>query len=195
MNKDSLIRFIQSTQPLSPAKAGQIADMYLPKKILKNELVLKESHVCNESYFVESGLMRAYIYDLDGNDVTIAFYSKNTLGSDMFSFFQQVRSKENIQALTDCDTWYINYATMQESFHAIPEFRDFGRSNLINNYGALQQRMLSMLQQTAEQRYLDLVHSNPEIFQIAPLKTIATYLGITDTSLSRIRRELSKNSH
>lgn len=192
MNKDNLVSFIQNTSPLSRAKAEQLADKYLPKKILKNEYILKEGHICNAAYFVESGLMRAYIYDLDGNDVTISFYSENDPATDMFSFFQRVKSKENIQAITDCETWYITYDTMQESFHNIPEFREFGRSNLINTYGALKQRMLSMLQETAEQRYLNLLSSNPEILQIAPLKTIATYLGITDTSLSRIRREFVK---
>jgi CRP-like cAMP-binding protein len=112
--------------------------------------------------------------------------------SDLLSFFKRIPSKENIQALTDCQTWYITYGDMQESFHAIPEFREFGRLNIINQFGILQQRMLSMLQQTGEQRYGDLVYANPEILQHAPLKYIATYLGITDTSLSRIRKEFMK---
>jgi len=86
----------------------------------------------------------------------------------------------------------MTYETMQESFHAIPEFREFGRLNLINNYGALKNRMLSMIQETAEQRYINLINSDPEILQVAPLKNIATYLGITDTSLSRIRKEFAK---
>lgn len=81
---------------------------------------------------------------------------------------------------------------MQVSFHTIPEFREFGRLNIINNYGILKQRMLSMLQETAEQRYSHLIHSNPEILRNAPLKNIASYLGITDTSLSRIRKEFIK---
>jgi len=112
--------------------------------------------------------------------------------SDLLSFFKRIPAKENIQALTDCQTWYITYDDMQESFHAIPEFREFGRLNIINQFGILQQRMLSMLQLTVEQRYSDLVHAHPEILQNAPLKFIATYLGITDTSLSRIRKEFIK---
>jgi CRP-like cAMP-binding protein len=192
MNKTSLIRFIQDILPVSPAKAEQIAEKYYPKKILKNEYLLKEGHVCRASHFVESGLLRAFIYDINGNDVTIAFYPENVLATAIFSFFKQVNSTENIQALTDCEIWSITYDDMQESFHAIPEFRDFGRLNLINNYGALQKRMLSMLQESAEQRYINLINSNPEILKIAPLKNIATYLGITDTSLSRIRKEFAK---
>jgi DNA-binding MurR/RpiR family transcriptional regulator len=81
---------------------------------------------------------------------------------------------------------------MQESFHTIPEFREFGRLNITNQFGILQQRMLSTLHETAEQRYSHLINANPEVFQHAPLKQIASYLGITDTSLSRIRKEFTK---
>lgn len=81
---------------------------------------------------------------------------------------------------------------MQQSFHAMPEFREFGRLKLVNSYSILKQRMLSALQETAEQRYTDLINSSPEIFQHVPLKFIASYLGIADTSLSRIRKEFIK---
>jgi hypothetical protein len=74
----------------------------------------------------------------------------------------------------------------------MPEFREFGRTILVNAYAQLKQRMLAMIQETAEQRYAYLLQTNPDIFQHAPLKNIATYLGITDTSLSRIRKEFSK---
>ncbi|MHA4810123.1 Crp/Fnr family transcriptional regulator [Flavitalea flava] len=177
---------------MSNAKAEQIAEKFKWRKTLRNEYLLKEGSVCSESHFIEEGIVRSYIYDLEGKDVTTAFCSKRMFASDLLSFFKRIPSKENIQALTDCQTWYITYDDMQESFHTIPEFREFGRLNIINQYGILQQRMLSMLQQTAEQRYGDLVYVNPEILQHAPLKYIATYLGITDTSLSRIRKEFIK---
>jgi CRP-like cAMP-binding protein len=192
MNKDNLIQFVQNVLPMSAGKAEQIVEKFKAREIPKNGYVSKEGAICKESHFMEEGLMRAYIYDLDGNDVTTAFYSTNQSAVDPFSFFKQVPSKENIQALTDCKTWYMTYEDMQVSFHTIPEFREFGRLNIINNYGILKQRMLSMLQETAEQRYSHLIHSNPEILQNAPLKNIASYLGITDTSLSRIRKEFIK---
>jgi CRP-like cAMP-binding protein len=189
MNKGNLIQFIQNVFPLSDTKAEQLAENYKSKEIAKNDLILKAGAVCNASYFIEDGLMRAYTYDLEGNDVTTAFYSRNTYATEIFSFFKQVPSSEYIQALTDCKTWRLTYNDMQISFHAIPEFRDFGRLNIINNYGLLKQRMLSTLHETAEERYANLINSNPEILQIAPLKHIASYLGITDTSLSRIRKD------
>jgi CRP-like cAMP-binding protein len=192
MDKTNLVNFILNVLPMSPVKAAQIADNYRQKKVLKNGYVLKEGEICNAIYFVASGLLRAYTYDVDGNDVTTAFYPENTSAGDIFAFFKRLPSKEYVQAVTDCETWYMSYDEMQTNFHTIPEFRDFGRLNIINNYGILKQRMLSMLQETAEQRYVNLMNSHPGILQVAPLKHIATYLGITDTSLSRIRKEIVK---
>jgi len=192
MNKDNLIQLFQNVLPMSADKAEQLAKKFKARKIVRNEYLLKEGTVCNESHFIDEGVMRSYIYDLDGNDVTTAFYSKKMHTSDLLSFFKRTPSKEYIQALTDCETWYITYEDMQANFHTIPEFREFGRLNIINQYGILKQRMLSMLQETAEQRYINLINSNPEVIQNVPLKYIASYLGITDTSLSRIRKDFIK---
>ncbi len=192
MNKDNLIRFFQHVLPMSSHKAEQLVEKFEAREIARNEYLLKEGSVCNESHFIEEGIMRSYAYDIDGNDVTTAFYSKKSLISDLLSFFKRIPSKENIQAVTDCQTWYISYEDMQTSFHAYPEYREFGRLNIINHYGILKQRMLSMIQQTAEQRYIDLINLHPELLQNVPLKYIASYLGITDTSLSRIRKGFIK---
>ena len=192
MNKDNLIQFFEGVLPMGTAKAEQLAEKFKARKIARNGYLFKDGAVCNESHFIEGGIMRAYTYDVEGNDVTTAFYSKKMFPSDMLSFFKRVPSKECIQALSDCETWYLTYDDMQDNFHTIPEFREFGRLNIINQYGILKQRMLSMLQETAEQRYSSLINSNPEVIQNVPLKYIASYLGITDTSLSRVRKDFVK---
>jgi len=81
---------------------------------------------------------------------------------------------------------------LQTLFHNIPEFREFGRMILVKGFIAFKQRALSLINETAEQRLENLVKVRPEIFQKAPLKNIASFLGVTDTSLSRIRREIAK---
>lgn len=177
---------------MNQTKVGQIVEKFEPMEIERNSYLLKAGAVCNAYHFIEKGIMRSYTNNLEGDDVTTAFYSENSFASDLLSFFNRSPSREYIQAITDCETWYITYDDMQESFHTMPEFRELGRLKLVNSYSVLKERMLSMLQQTAEQRYSDLINSNPEIFQHVPLKYIASYLGITDTSLSRIRKEFAK---
>ena len=189
---DILIDFFQHSNLVSSNKAEEIASHFSEKIVLKNEYQVREGQVCNEYLFLETGFMRAFTYDTDGNDITTAFYPKKHIVFEVSSFFNRAPSREIIVALSDCTGWYITYDQLQVLFHSIPEFREFGRSVLVEGYIALKQRMLSLINETAESRYTALVNKNAEIFQNAPLKYVASYLGITDTSLSRIRKEFSK---
>ena len=134
--------------------------------------------------------MRAFTHDVDGNDVTTEFYSNNQIVFEVASYFLRTPSKENIQALVDCKGWYIDYNQLQTLFHSMPEFREFGRTILVKGFVSLKQRTLAMINESAEQRYETLLKIKPQILQNAPLKYIASYVGITDTSLSRIRKEM-----
>jgi CRP-like cAMP-binding protein len=190
MQKDKLIQCIQSVLPMPIEKAELIATYFEFRKYVKNDYLLKVGEVSSESHFLEMGLMRACVTDSDGNEVSTEFYNQNTFVNDFLSFFKRIPASENIQALTDCSTWVISYNDLQICFHTMPEFREFGRMILITNYARLKERMLGMIQLTAEQRYAKLLQFHPEIFQNTSLKNIATYIGVTDTSLSRIRKEL-----
>jgi hypothetical protein len=79
---------------------------------------------------------------------------------------------------------------VEKYFHNTQEFREFGRLLVLNHYELLNERILDMVKISAESRYLKLLSNNPDVFQNVQLKIIASYLGITDTSLSRIRKEM-----
>ncbi|MDP4264432.1 MAG: Crp/Fnr family transcriptional regulator [Bacteroidota bacterium] len=192
MSHQKLIQFLQSTNLVSLKTAEEIANVFTAKEINRNGFLLKEGRVCNEYFFLEKGFIRSFAYDTDGNDVTTNFYSGNQVVFESSSFFNRTLSKENFQATVDCSGWYITYEQLNNLFHSLYEFRDFGRSILVKLLASLKTRTLSMITETAEQRYEALLKTNPEIFRYAALKHIASYLGITDTSLSRIRKEYSK---
>jgi len=194
MSNEPLIEFLQSTNLVSLAAAKEIADQFTYKSIAKNEFQLMEGKVCDEYLFLQNGFMRSFAYDTEGNEVTTGFYCHSFVVFEISSFFNRTRSKENIIALSDCEGWYVTFEQFNGFFHAIPQFREFGRSILVKGFAALKNRMLSMITETAEERYEQLLKTNPQVFQNASLKTIASYLGITDTSLSRIRKDLSKKS-
>ncbi len=187
----ALTLFLYNSGLVTLTGAQQIASCFHEKALYKNEYLLKAGQVSNEYLFVESGFLRSFAYDTDGNDVTTAFYSSNQIVFEVSSYFNRTPSKENIQALTDCHGWFITFDELNNLFHTMPEFREFGRSILVKGFAGLKARMLSMITEPAEERYANLLKSNPEIVQNAPLKTIASYLGITDTSLSRIRKEIA----
>lgn len=192
MNHDSLIRFFLGTGLVSRSNAEEIVSNFKEKKIAKGEFQLKEGCICDEYFFLETGFMRAFTYDLSGDDVTTGFYTNNQVVFEVSSYFNRTASRENIQALRDCEGWFITYEQLNMLFHSVPEFREFGRSILVKGFTKLKARMLSMINTTAEERYSVLLKTEPEIFQHASLKYIASYLGITDTSLSRIRKEYAK---
>jgi len=192
MSKDSLIAFLQKTNLVSFATAKEIADQFSHKLISKHQLLLTTGKISDEYLFLEKGYVRAFAHDTEGNEVTTALCAPGQVVFEIASFFNRTKSQENIQALTDGEGWYITYEQLNGLFHALPEFREFGRSVLVKGFAELKTRMLSMITETAEMRYAQLLKNNPGIFQHAPLKNIASYLGVTDTSLSRIRKELSK---
>lgn len=191
MSREKLEQYIQSLLPMSADKAKLLASKFESISIDKNHFLLKENKISKDTYILESGFVRSFVFDNNGNDVTTTIFSPFCFVNDALSFFKQQPTNENFQTLTPCLFWQMSYENVQTNFHAIPEFREFGRMMLITNYSNLKDRMLGMIKDTAETRYMKLMQQHPDIFQNVPLKIIASYLGITDTSLSRIRKEIT----
>jgi CRP-like cAMP-binding protein len=177
---------------MSSETIRKVSDHFELTKFWKNEFFLKEGKVSNLLYLAE-GLMRAYTFDLKGNEVTTNFFPKNRQVFDHASFFLQTPSEENIQAITDCVGYSITFEKMNVLFHSVPEFREYGRGMLVKELVSYKKRTLAMINKTAEQRYENLIKDDKEIFQFVQLKHIASYLGVTNSSLSRIRREFTKH--
>lgn len=142
--------------------------------------------------FIHKGIMRSYILDSEGAEISTNFYTKNQVAIEPASFFNRSVSRENIQTLTDCVVWLVDFQQMNQHFNKYPEHREFGRRLLVRSMVELKERMISFQTETAENRYYLLIKQNPEILKYVPLKQIASYLGVTDTSLSRIRKLLQK---
>ena len=188
----TLLTFFQQNGLTAMSVIEEALTCFEEKELPRNSLHLKEGMVSNEYMILETGFLRAFTHDTEGNDVTTGFYGPGQVVMEVASFFHRTPSRENIQALADTKGWVITFEKLNGLFHAHPAFREFGRSVLVKGFAALKERMLSMINETAEQRYLGLLQKNPDIFQQAPLKHIASYLGITDTSLSRIRKEVAR---
>ncbi|GAA4435602.1 Crp/Fnr family transcriptional regulator [Pontibacter saemangeumensis] len=175
--------------PVNPNIARDIAAHFNERSFGKGELFLKEGQVSNEYLFLESGCMRSFLYDTEGNEVTMNFFTAQQPVFEVASFFQQIPAEEYLEAVTQSNGSVISYDKLNYLFHAIPEFREIGRALLVKGFIQFKKRTLSLINKTADERYKELMRTNPEVFQYASLKHIASYLGVTDTSLSRIRRE------
>ena len=192
MSSPALINLFRNSNLVSLQAAEEIAAVFAPKDLKKEAFLLKEGRISNEYYFLEKGFIRSFAHDITGEEVTTGFFSDNQVVFEVYSFFNHVPSRENFQATTECTGWVIDFGQLNTLFHNRPEFREFGRSILVKGFSTLKERMLSMITETAEQRYEALVNTNALIFQHAQLKHIASFLGITDSSLSRIRKTYSK---
>jgi len=156
----------------------------------KGDLLIEEGKTANYYYFLASGFCRSYAIDLEGNDITTKFFGPDDIVIDWHSYFLKKACRESIQALTTGNCWKIDFSDFMKLFH-IEAFREVGRTRLINNYFELKNHSISVITDHAKERYLNLMKEKPQLVQNVPLKHIATYLGITDTSLSRIRKEIS----
>jgi CRP-like cAMP-binding protein len=190
----SLTQFFQQTLPLTEEKALQIAAAFEPLSLQKGAYFVKKGQVSNRYLFLETGCMRAFTIDTTGEEVTTELYLPRQIVFEVASFFKKIPAAENYQAIEDCTGQFITYDDLQTLFHTVPEFRELGRMILVNGFIAFKQRTLSLINDTAEQRYEQLLATRPALLQHAPLKYIASYLGITDTSLSRIRKEMAQKT-
>ena len=169
-----------------------VLDQYQQIEFKKHDYLIREGSVANYYYFLESGFARSYAIDPDGNDITTNFFSPKDIIIDWRSYFLKTPCREDIQAVQPCVVWKISFERFMKLFH-IEAFREVGRTRLVNNYFELKNHSVSLIADPAKERYLNLIKAHPDLVQNVPLKQIATYLGVTDTSLSRIRKEIAKS--
>ena len=162
------------------------------QQLQKGDLFIREGKQEKKVAFVLRGNLRQY-YTRDGEEKTTYFYFENHLMSSYMSCITRQPSKLSIEALTDCDLLIFNYTTLLSLFDQSQAWERFGR--LLAEYLAigLEERMVSLLTLSPEERYEQLIKSNKQkIVERIPQHYIANYLGITAVSLSRIRNRIQK---
>jgi CRP-like cAMP-binding protein len=189
MEKD-FFRIIYSSPHIRDTDYKEIVNAHSRMEIRQGSILFEEGKTAKEYYIVEKGLFRSYVYDDSGKEVTTEFYCPIELLIESFSLFHRSPSMENFQALTNGIVWKIEYPVFQQLLGKIEGFREWGRTWATSYLLNVKRRFLNMRTMNATDRYLTLLKERPHIIQQAPLKHIASYLGITDTSLSRIRKEI-----
>jgi len=192
MTNKHFLKTIFNEQNFKREELEIIISQYERIEFSRNDFFIEEGHTANFYYFLESGYARSYVIDLEGNDITTKFYSSTDIIIDWHSYFLKTKCRENMQAITSCVAWKITFENFMKLF-SIEAFREVGRTRLVNNYFELKNHSVSIIADSAKDRYLNLIKLKVDIVQNVPLKQIATYLGITDTSLSRIRKEIADN--
>lgn len=184
-------QFIQRYIPLSDADWNNIEVCISRQEIPKESILLEEGKICKHLYFLETGLLRFFVWK-DGNDITKYFTDVPYVFTSQKSFAKQTPAQENIETLEDSIIWVMSYEDAQRLL-ALNSWSNFIRL-LIQEVQTFTEEILEALQtETAESRYRMMLQADANLLQRVPLKHLASYLGIAPQSLSRIRKNIRKS--
>lgn len=174
---------------LSDAEFGAIQQAFVPKKLRKKQYLLQEGDMSRHHAFVVSGCLRMFRVDGKGQEHIFQFAIENWWTGDRESIISGQPSKYNIEALEDSELLLVTPEGMDRLQATIPAVNAMVQSLQQNNVIATQNRIHAAISFTAEEKYQDFIKTYPHIFQRVPQQMIASYLGITRETLSRIRKQ------
>lgn len=160
-------------------------------ELKKGSMMLKNGEKVTDQYYVESGCLRTYFIDESGKEHTLQFAIHDWWISDYTAFFSEEKAILNIEVLQDSVLYRVSKNDMDVLFTKVEGLNAFFRKKMERAFASFQKRILANLSQSASQRYLDFVENYSNVEQQVKNYHIASYLGITTETLSRIRKELS----
>ncbi|HLR76023.1 MAG TPA: Crp/Fnr family transcriptional regulator [Balneolaceae bacterium] len=165
---------------------------FRPKRMLKRQFLLQAGDVCRELAFVEKGALFSFSIDAKGNRQVMRFAFDGWWIADMRSFLIKKRSTLNIEVLEDSELLILDRENHNKLLQKIPAYERYHRIILQNALVALQTRIESGLGLSAEEKYKRLMDHNPEFMNRVPLKLVASYLGLSPETLSRVRGNMAR---
>jgi len=188
---NNLKKFISKYVVLSDAELEDIANKFKSKTVTKNNYLLRQGDICRDLVFVQKGCLRLY-YVKDDIEVSVWFAFEQSSAIEIYSFISENPSNYFLQAIEDSEVLYLPKAELHKLYQQQPKMQEMMRNfwedvilNLINRFTALQT-------DSAEKRYLDLL-DKPAYLETIPQKYLASFIGVTPTSLSRIRKQIIKS--
>ena len=185
----NLIEFIKVQIEMPPAFYEAMDNIIKTETFPKGTLLLKEGEVCRNIFFVEKGCLRFFFYDQAGKDITHSFVFEGEFITEIDSIFNFKPSEFYIETIEDCVLNTFMPTSMLSISRDFPKFEQFKEVMLTQALIKMGERIKDLQLRDAKSRYNHLISKHPDVLFRAPLGHIATYLGITQQSLSRIRRQ------
>ncbi len=189
---DVLVKYLREKGSLTNDEIEQFRASSITRRFRKRQYLLQEGDICHYNSFVAKGCMRMYRVGDNGAEHMLRFAIETWWMADYESYNSGSPSKNNIDALEDTDLIMIKKNDFDALVKAIPNFRIFKEKLETRSYDASQNRILSNISDTAEKRYENFIQKYPDIYNRVPLHMIASYLGLTRETLSRIRKQYAK---
>lgn len=180
--------YITSEAQLTKEELKYMLSLATVKKVRRRQLLLKEGEICRHKTFIVKGLLRNYRLKDDGTEHIMKFGAENSWMMDHESYNSQIPAKYNIDALEESEVILWKREDFEELMVAVPAIRSFSEKVKENSFNASQERILMSISYTAEEKYEDFITSFPDIFRRVPLHMVASYLGVSRETLTRVRQ-------
>jgi CRP-like cAMP-binding protein len=181
-----LLTHLSAYHRLSTEAENALQDCFTEITLSKNEFLLTQGNVCRHLYFLQKGALRGF-YNLDGKEITHWFGFEKDFVTSFHSFITGEPAVENIQLIESCTLWAIAKEPLTELFNQHHDIERLVRIAYEKYYIRLEERYVNAQFKPAAERYEDLIQQTPHILERVPLGFIASYLGISQETLSRIR--------
>lgn len=191
---EELLRHIKDSIPLSPEAEEYLLSISTQKTIAKGAVLIREGQQVNNIYFVLDGCLRSYCTDKKGKEHTLQFAVKNWWISDYIAIHNHEPATLTVECLNESIVIQFDAEKLDGILTLFPEYEPFQRNLLERHVVSLHKRILNQLQLTAAERYDLFLAQYPDIEHYTRNYHIASYLGITQESLSRVRVDKQKNS-
>ncbi|AVR47104.1 cyclic nucleotide-binding protein [Christiangramia fulva] len=187
---NNLRHSIKEKIDISEEELAFAESLFVRRNLVKKDSILNQGEICSSTIFVEEGLLRSYTIDSKGKEHILQFTTEGRWTADLSSFFSGEPSLYNIEALENCELLLLTNQKWDLLLKKLPDFERYFRMLIQNNLIATQGRLMGTISSNAEERYRKLITDFPNIIQRVPQHMIASYLGITRETLSRIRRQI-----
>jgi len=183
---DKLRQHIEEITKLTDEEFEYILSYFTYRKFKKNHYVIQEGDYVKNDYFVLSGLLKSSHTDQKGKTHVVLFATENWWISDPEAYHNQTKASLNVDCLEDSETLYISLENREKLCNEIQKMEYFFRKKTTTGYVASQKRILSLIGFNAKERYEYLLQQYPGLLQRVPKSLIASYLGVTRETLSRL---------
>jgi len=186
---EEILQWLNAIYPQSKKCQARLRKIIKFKEIKKGEYLLEAGEVCTNLYFIKKGLLKAF-YFVNEKKVVDWFFWEGEVVVAIGSFYDQTRSEDFIQAMEDCELYYITYDELQHLYKTFITFNFIGRVLTTKYYLIWHRLARSLKKKTAAERYEEILKHHPELLQRVPLKDLAPYLNMTPETLSRMRSRI-----